>query len=552
MPQTQQKQTQQARPSRPAKTAQVTHHVQPQPYPYGYPVRPVQAHQQKPIKKQQMPAKPKEKKKHYWWRYLLFSLLGFTVALGGIAVGGYAVAANVPAKNYISLFGGNPDDIITKAYQEDSLIALITKFADGTIKVDSLGGIASFTPLVDKLYDEVNKSIQSNLGVGLDKDEFYSQNFSKIGDYLFTYFKGKATLAAFLKIEDPTTQTKIIQYFCYKKDADGNLDYDSPRTIDEVMAGLSNNSLLDNAKLCELFDINPDSKLYKFKDITLSEFTNNFDEKINEMKISDLITIDITDPNCHPFLKSLVVNEVKVGELSDYLNNRLRFADLVANSDSKIIQTLIEKNPLISEIGDTVENITIAEIINIDASSSRILQSIKDWKISELETKFNSLTISAIFTEEEIAANKFLSSIPTDTLLSDFGDAIKNLKVVDVFAEEIWGSSEHTTANIQGKWKYLLLHGLDDSSEDYKTYNVANAMTTMIDNMQYNMTNSTINQLLADGMIDVSSEVQTTLLTKNSMTEDTVEQFLSPTGVPYGDLTVADFITRISWFISKI
>lgn len=549
MEQTPQKSTQ---PAQPVKHAQPVRPVAPPPYPYGYPPRPAQPNRRQ-IKKQQMPVKEtKPKKKHYWWRYLLFSLLGFFVAIGTIVGGGYAVAARVPMKKYISLFGGDPNKIITETYQDDSLITIITKFVDGTISVSTLGGIASFTPLVDNLYNSINSSIQSNLGVGLNKEELYAQSFSNMGDYIFTYFKQNATLADFLKIQDPTSQSKVIQYLCYKKDAEGNLDYTAKRTLDEVMAGLSDNSLLNDAKLGELLDIKEDSKLYKFKDITLGEFTNDFDEKIKEMKISDLVDIDITDPNCNPFLKSLVVNEVKVGELSDYLNNRLRIADIIQDTDgSKIIQSLIDKNPLVGDIGKTVQAMTISEVIDIDESSAKILQSMKDWKISELASKFNSLKVSDIFTQEEIEYNKFLSSIPSDTLITDLGEAIENCKIVDIFENEIWGLEEHTTANIQDEWRYLLLHSLDDSSEAYRSYTVSDSMETMIDNMKYNIMNTSINRLLEDEMISVDDTIKTGLLTKKSMNENTNEEFLNPTGRLYGELTVSDFITRLSWFVDK-
>ena len=102
------------------------------------------------------------RKRHYWWRYLLFTFLGIFIGIGSVAVGVVAAGFTIRG-NDIEKWTGQ--DIFTPEYQDKNIIDLITTIAmnEGN-DLDTLGGIAKISPLVDTVVDNINDMFQKNIG----------------------------------------------------------------------------------------------------------------------------------------------------------------------------------------------------------------------------------------------------------------------------------------------------------------------------------------------------------------------------------------------------
>ena len=67
------------------------------------------------------PIKPKNKKKHYWWRYLLVFTGGFLACIG-LIVGGVAVTGTlIKTRDLVAMTGQNPDEVLGIEYQNDTI-----------------------------------------------------------------------------------------------------------------------------------------------------------------------------------------------------------------------------------------------------------------------------------------------------------------------------------------------------------------------------------------------------------------------------------------------
>ena len=71
-----------------------------------------------------------------------------------------------------------------------------------------------------------------------------------------------------------------------------------------------------------------------------------------------------------------------------------------------------------------LDYIKIGDVMTVSESSSQLIKTIASWKISDVQDKFNTLTIGQLFTDEEIAANKLLQAVQ-NWKISDFSDSSK-------------------------------------------------------------------------------------------------------------------------------
>ena len=169
--------------------------------------------------------KAKPKVKHYWWRYLLTFLGGFTFCLlligGGLAITGTVIKSS----QLISMFGGNPNDILAIEYQDQSILNMILSLTRK--RFDTLGDIDSVTPMISKFVNEtLNPMLDENIHFTFDWDEMKTKPFviqdtgrpatevdpsETLGDYIPRTMKANITLASFITGE----VSGVLKYFLY-------------------------------------------------------------------------------------------------------------------------------------------------------------------------------------------------------------------------------------------------------------------------------------------------------------------------------------------------
>lgn len=374
--------------------------------------------------------KAKPKVKHYWWRYLLTFLGGFTFCLlligGGLAITGTVIKSS----QLISMFGGNPNDILAIEYQDQSILNMILSLTRK--RFDTLGDIDSVTPMISKFVNEtLNPMLDENIHFTFDWDEMKTKPFviqdtgrpatevdpsETLGDYIPRTMKDNITLASFITGE----VSGVLKYFLYE-------------TIDQGGGE------------------------YTFGDpYTLSDFINGgehfFDDIMDKIKVGDVITID---EDADPFLA-----QIKDWKLTDFNDDNIKGLEVgKLFSDSEIegnflLQAIKSKHWTIEDLSDenNVLTLKIGEIFDVtDPSTSSLIVSIQDKTLNDLKSDdfVDDLYLKDVFPSATGIIGSLASKtyIDSDTGLEEYyrvrdlrnNSRILSLTINDVFPELVEG-----------------------------------------------------------------------------------------------------------------
>ena len=269
----------------------------------------------------------------------------------------------------------------------------------------------------------------------------------------------------------------------------------------------------------------------------------------------------------HPEAKSrdslYGIRDTKISNSNDLivgLKNNLKLKDVVEidASSPQVLQSL--SNVKLNDIPDVLTTLTLSEVINIDDSAPQILKSLANVTVfgetDNLQSALVNLKFNNYFTEADCSSGilKALWDSTTpggDFLLSDVASKINNLKLVDVLEDQIFekDSSDqyiydptHTYKKIKASWWFLLTEEkLTDFPEeerffqlrDGKNYTM-NDMGKLVSNMEFHMKNETIFNLIDAEFIIVNDATKTKL-------NQTIP-FGEHAGKKYGDLTIKEFL----------
>ena len=600
----------------------------------------------KPLTKEEKKQKKilKKGKRHYWWRYLLVFFAGIIfpfVAIGGALAYGSMV---MTTSQLVTLFGGKPEEIFAEAYQDKTVMDIIKDIINGEITFDNLGGIRKITPLVDNVIYNVNIELDKAIGFTFDMEELYTVGWNDIGNYIFEELQSGIKLAKVLGVNE--NSTPVLIYLAYNTTAEGETDWNSPRSLGDLMNNMD--SIINNAKIGDLIDVGTSGILYNLRDVKVGEmaqametrplnqiidiaddafpalkYIGNYpvgqlsnaldnatledllpieedsvlwelrDKKITEvsdeimnLKLGDVIKIDETSGGVMNYLKDTPLNQItdkvktlpidvaieitedspiflktlrdKNANLSNIgeIINSLTLADIVNIGDSRILAALANssidslaqdvqnltlgdvydcddpnapmilkalKDVKVGNLGNAIHELKISEIIEIKEDSPMILKALANTKFEELESRINTLAIGDIFTPTEIENNIFLNAMGANTYIETMGDRINELTFVEVFADQIYEDPNADVKVVKSTWKYLL----KDSTGNINTgYKISTDMPALIENMERNIKNATLDELKVDGFLDVDQS----FLDKNIG------------GYRIGDLTMKGFI----------
>ena len=144
--------------------------------------------------------------------------------------------------------------------------------------------------------------------------------------------------------------------------------------------------------------------------------------KVNNMKLGEVLTINSSSPQILQTLK-----DTRIGKLSDKVDT-LTLGDVITidGSSSTLLQNLKDKQ--ITNLSSEIDNLTIDKVIDIDDSSPQILQTLKTkgTKISELGTAMNDLTIGDVVDVDAPGTSKILVEL-SDKKVDELGTAINGL-----------------------------------------------------------------------------------------------------------------------------
>ncbi len=320
-----------------------------------------------------------------WWKVLLGVLGGFFLGIGTVA-GGVAIAGSVVKTG--TLLGDNADKILSKEYQEKTILQIVMDAVGGKIQVQTLGDLNNITPMVGEYVTGVKNSL-NGIGCELTNEEMYTWSLEGLTDHIIGSVKG-AKIVRVLSKDNIKYPDPIIKYLSYKTYPEGDpkageyvwatdesgeyiFDEDGEHVlIDQHLTDMLDDTnyiqrKVDTMRIKMLFkeeDIKKSSLLTAIQDKSVRELSK--DGAFNDVKISAVITVTEDSPK---ILKTFVANGTTIGGMSDAIND-LYLDDVIdlSPSSSPVMKKLLgvsngtDENPYGPKITSFPANITRMEI----------------------------------------------------------------------------------------------------------------------------------------------------------------------------------------------
>lgn len=292
--------------------------------------------------------------------------------------------------------------------------------------------------------------------------------------------------------------------------------------------------------------------------------------KVNELKdaINDLVLKDVIKIPEGSALEKVQNCGLDGDEIIAAIKTNLVLKDVmdITSTDKPILQNLAD-TPL-DQIADTISTMSLKQMMTIDTSSPKILQYLQDYTFDDLNDSsiMDNMKISDVLTDDQINSSRFISLLPNTTTIINIGSAIEDLKIVDVFENEIYGKNSDNSINkleVKNLWKYLLLEsgetlnmtsttdrleGLKcrgDGTPTNPGYTIGHDIEKLTNNMKNNIANATLNSLVSDGIIGLNSS-DATFLTRVIILPPTNPYYATWNGHTYGELTIEQFIQIVN------
>lgn len=295
------------------------------------------------------------------------------------------------------------------------------------------------------------------------------------------------------------------------------------------------------------------------------------DTVIKDLKISDVInTTGVTSGILY------AISDWKLGEINVTKINGLTIAQIFPDYASNTILKNLGTATL-GGMNDAVDDLELGDIVDMSGGSTPyVLTQFEHTALGDLSDAFNGLTLGQVFSPSQLNENKFLKSLPADTPIDEVASALSNLRIEEVFCEEVFAwSIEAYRANkaieldsgaspedkaaalseregrLSSEWKYLLIEG-GKSYANSKRYTIME-MGSLITNFQWHMKHETVNSLSSDGFVTISGEMLTRT-TPNTAGLDNVTvdgEVVSLRNKQYGTLTVGQFMYVVNYIMNN-
>lgn len=208
------------------------------------------------------------------------------------------------------------------------------------------------------------------------------------------------------------------------------VDIDPTNTILYALRDSTVGSIDDTAKhtvIGSLFsqtELENNRILYALRDYTLA----NIQEGIGYCHLDDFIDIDVTSSSTPKLIKYLVENEIPINGIMDSINEAT-IADIVDVGSSGILYAL--RDYTLNNIDQGFNALTLGDVIEIGESSPQILKSLQNTTIINISSVFDTLTIADMVEPEAISSSPVLTALSGYTL-SNFSSGINDLTLGSV------------------------------------------------------------------------------------------------------------------------
>lgn len=274
----------------------------------------------------------------------------------------------------------------------------------------------------------------------------------------------------------------------------GGWDYVIFNLRNEKLSDFANNMSTYTLSTFIEIDSNSSSILKALKDATLS----NIDETINTMELCTILGYELAEDGkyykdgveCPTILATLM--DCTINTVSDRISN-LTIGDLGLGDDIALLSAL--KNAKLTELGTEIKKLTMKDLLGIteqDMQDNKILAYIANGTLNEDDDNYlfnliNNMTLGDVLSIDE-SSNKLLQSLAT-CKIDELGSKIETLKLSDMidietdpnasgYSQIMYALKDCTLNNISDKIKTLKLSEMmtietDPTSANYNQLLVA-------------------------------------------------------------------------------
>ncbi|MGN0811882.1 MAG: hypothetical protein ACI4MQ_00020 [Candidatus Coproplasma sp.] len=395
--------------------------------------------------------------------------------------------------------------IITKVTDESGNAIKGTTIDEVSDRVNNIMDVISIPDLMDINPEE---AIMTYLGYGVYDVEAKSgtDGNGKAYTYVANYKDGDTEIPVYISTK--TVDAKQVIDSVWKADGTtigGTKANDVSDLLNNVDQALSVTEFID-VKATDAIMTYVGYGVYGIES-TAGGYVGKYEKGGVELSVS--ITVDGSD------IITSVVDEngeavagTKIGEMPDRissLQDKLTIGDIIeVNSSSSLVLQAIAGST-INGLNDKINTLTIGDVVEVNDDSSMILKALKDTTINGLNDKINTLTIGDVV--EVTDSSSMILKALKDTTINGLNDKINTLTIGDVV--EVTDSS----SMILKALKDTTINGLNDKINTL----------TIGDVVEVNDSSSMILKALKDTTINGLDDKINTLTVKDVLTEEQIE-----------------------------
>ena len=465
-----------------------------------------------------------KKRKRIWWRVLLAWLGGFIffpISVAGTVV---LIGTMFKVKQVVTMFGGNPEDVVAIEYHDETILSMIMKLTTKDFK--TLEDFDSVSPLVSKLVlEQINPKLYDATGFEFNWEEMKAVSIMPDGDdaglgqYVTNSLLNGITIAHFV---DTSSLRDGYLLFLFETDDEGTINRDTDGNITNRAFSLNDflgengantlNGVTDKLRIGDIFsteekdsatgivktmldwrigeiqdkvdtltikdffsegDVENNSLINTLKDFTIKDFTN--DEKINGLKLAGFL--ESNKEGASALVKEL--GEFTIGQVkSGNIVNDLTLAAIFPNPDerSSVITAVMENKRKEAYEADVTDGYvgTYEEWVAFSEDNAKYKATVRD--LSDQDTLM-SLKVSD-FTEIT-DENSMMYHFKDDTLDELKHKDVNNLLLTDFINADVYDYNPsnptkynkviHAIMNNKRKDDFMAATGTESDDVDFAT-----------------------------------------------------------------------------------
>lgn len=379
--------------------------------------------------------------------------------------------------------------------------------------VEILNGIY----LADILPTQVDDAIMTNMFWNINSiEESAGADYTHIG----TYTEGDIDYPCYIQTKLSENGDTVIDSAYYSNG--GERVQIHSITVGGLMDGLNIDDVINGFTIADFIDIKAQEAVMAYLGYGLYGVTNTGENTytagydVNGVKVTAYAETDgngiITKCYYLDGEMQISIKSTGIGNISDRITNvtkKLTIGDFIGETNDPIISKLGKYT--IDSVTDGISKLTVEDVMgNIDESNI-LIYNIKDSAIGELPQTIANLTINTLYAAEIYKNGDAKGTISLATVynsdylyytledgkysLVDEGHGLGKLKL-----SEFTPNTYYTYGAADGVWKMLVYAKTEDGGKTEMAYTVNN-LTAMIENINENISNSTLYDLHNAGIL---------------------------------------------------